>query len=57
MQLIKNINAELQTTYDKLESAYMETIELLRFTVEAKDTYTEAILIEFLRMQYCLEKP
>ena len=40
MQLIKNINAELQTTYDKLESAYMETIELLRFTVEAKDTYT-----------------
>ena len=40
MQLIKNINAELQTTYDKLESAYMETIELLRFTVEAKDAYT-----------------
>ena len=40
MKLIKNINDELQATYDKLESAYMETIETLRFTVEAKDTYT-----------------
>jgi len=41
MQLIKNINTELQTTYDKLESAYMDTIEILRLTVEAKDTYTK----------------
>ena len=40
MQLIKKINDELKTTYDKLESAYMETIEILRFTVEAKDAYT-----------------
>jgi len=40
MRLIKNINNELQSTYDKLESAYMETIEILRFTVEAKDSYT-----------------
>ncbi len=40
MQLIKNMNTELKSTYDKLESAYMETIEVLRFTVEAKDTYT-----------------
>lgn len=40
MKLIKNINNELQSTYDKLESAYMETIEILRFTVEAKDSYT-----------------
>ena len=40
MKLIKDINDELQATYDKLESAYMETIETLRFTVEAKDTYT-----------------
>ena len=40
MKLIKNINTELQSTYDKLESAYMETIEILRVTVEAKDTYT-----------------
>ena len=40
MQIIKNINDELKDTYDKLESAYMETIEILRMTVEAKDTYT-----------------
>lgn len=40
MQLIRKINDELKTTYDKLESAYMETIEILRFTVEAKDAYT-----------------
>ena len=40
MQLIKKINDELKSTYDKLESAYMETIEILRFTVEAKDAYT-----------------
>ncbi len=40
MQLIKNINNELQSTYSKLESAYMETIEILRYTVEAKDSYT-----------------
>lgn len=40
IQLIKKINDELKTTYDKLESAYMETIEILRFTVEAKDAYT-----------------
>lgn len=41
MKVIKNINIELKSTYDKLESAYMETIEILRFTVEAKDTYTK----------------
>lgn len=40
MKLIKNINDELKSTYDKLESAYMDTIEILRLTVEAKDTYT-----------------
>jgi len=40
MQLIKNMNNELQSTYDKLEASYMETIEILRFTVEAKDSYT-----------------
>ena len=44
MQLIKKINDELKTTYDKLESAYMETIEILRFTVEAKDAYTRGHL-------------
>ena len=40
MNIIKKINVELQSTYEKLESAYMETIEILRFTVEAKDAYT-----------------
>lgn len=41
MKLIKKINEELKFTYDKLEAAYLETIEILRNTVEAKDTYTK----------------
>ena len=40
MNLIKDINNELKDTYEKLEKAYMESIETLRYTVEAKDTYT-----------------
>ena len=40
MNLIRQINEELKDTYDKLEQAYMESIETLRFTVEAKDPYT-----------------
>ncbi len=40
MNLIRKINIELKDTYDKLEKAYMESIETLRYTVEAKDTYT-----------------
>jgi len=40
MNMIKDINEELKDTYDKLEKAYMESIEVLRLTVEAKDTYT-----------------
>ena len=40
MNLIKDINKELTETNNKLEKAYLETIETLRFTVEAKDTYT-----------------
>ena len=40
MNLIKDINTELKDTYEKLEKAYLESIETLRFTVEAKDTYT-----------------
>ncbi len=40
MNLIKKINIELKDTYEKLEKAYLESIETLRFTVEAKDTYT-----------------
>ena len=40
MNEIKKINEELKDTYDKLEQAYLESIETLRYTVEAKDTYT-----------------
>ena len=40
MNEIKKINEELKDTYDKLEKAYLESIETLRYTVEAKDTYT-----------------
>lgn len=40
MNTIKDINEELKDTYDKLERAYMESIQTLRYTVEAKDTYT-----------------
>ena len=40
MQEIKDINEKLQSTYEELEKAYLESIETLRFTVEAKDTYT-----------------
>ena len=40
MKEIKEINSELSETYRKLESAYMESIETLRHTVDAKDTYT-----------------
>ena len=40
MNQIKKINAELVETNKKLEKAYLDNIETLRFTVEAKDTYT-----------------
>ena len=40
MQEIKRINEELSDTYEKLEKAYMESIQTVRYTVEAKDTYT-----------------
>ena len=40
MNQIKKINAELVETNEKLEKAYLDNIETLRFTVEAKDTYT-----------------
>ena len=40
MNQIKKINDELSDTYEKLESAYLESIQTLRYTVEAKDTYT-----------------
>ena len=41
MHEIKRINDELTETNQKLEKAYMESIETLRYTVEAKDPYTK----------------
>ena len=40
MKEIKSINNQLSDTYKQLEQAYMESIQTLRYTVEAKDTYT-----------------
>ncbi len=40
MKEIRRINDELSDTYKKLESAYLESVETLRYTVEAKDPYT-----------------
>ena len=40
MNEIKKINEELKETNEMLEKSYMESIETLRYTVEAKDTYT-----------------
>jgi len=40
MNMIKDINTELKDTYEKLETAYMESIETLRLAVDAKDEYT-----------------
>lgn len=40
MKIIKKINQELKDTNQELEKAYLETIQTLRYTVEAKDSYT-----------------
>lgn len=40
MNIIKRINAELSESNELLEKSYLETIEILRKTVEAKDKYT-----------------
>lgn len=40
MNEIKKINEELKNANDMLEKAYLESIQTLRYTVEAKDTYT-----------------
>ena len=39
MQTIKEMNEELKVSKEKIEKAYLETIQMLRYTVEAKDTY------------------
>ena len=41
MKEIKKINHELKSTYDLLEQSYLESVETLRYTVEAKDPYTK----------------
>ncbi|MCR5186591.1 MAG: HD domain-containing protein [Clostridia bacterium] len=40
MKMIKDINDKLAKSQEQLEKAYLETIEILRYTVEAKDSYT-----------------
>ena len=40
MHIIKSINNELKESREQLEKAYLESIEVVRHTVEAKDTYT-----------------
>lgn len=40
MNTIKKINTELKYKNDELEKAYLDTIGILRYTVEAKDPYT-----------------
>lgn len=40
MNVIKKINEELRDTNEKLEKAYLESVQTLRYTVEAKDPYT-----------------
>jgi len=40
MHLITKINEELKDKNDELEKAYLDTIGILRYTVEAKDQYT-----------------
>ena len=40
MQEIKRINEELAESNEKLEQAYLDMIQTLRYTVEAKDSYT-----------------
>ncbi len=40
VNLIKKINNELKESQESLEKAYLESIQTLRYTVEAKDRYT-----------------
>ena len=40
MDEIKRINDELEDSKEQLEQAYLDMVQTLRYTVEAKDTYT-----------------
>ena len=41
MRIINKINEELKESKEELEKSYLESIEILRHTVEAKDPYTK----------------
>jgi len=41
MRIINKINDELKESNEALEKAYLESIQTLRYTVEAKDAYTK----------------
>lgn len=45
---INRINNELSDAYSDLEKAYLDMVETLRFTVEAKTLILEVIQIEYL---------
>ena len=40
MKIINKINSELKLSKEELEKSYLESIQTLRYTVEAKDKYT-----------------
>ena len=40
MREITEMNKKLSETYQRLEKSYLESIQTIRYTVEAKDTYT-----------------
>lgn len=40
MKMIQTMNKELLASKEQLVKSYLESIEILRYTVEAKDTYT-----------------
>lgn len=40
MNTIKDINEELKEAKNQIEQAYLDSIQTLRYTVEAKDPYT-----------------
>ena len=40
LKMVKTINEELLASKEQLVKSYLESIEILRYTVEAKDTYT-----------------
>ena len=49
---IKKINEELSDKNEKLEEAYLSTIQTLRYTVEVKTHILEVILTVFLSILY-----